>query len=228
MSISPREMSAANYLHMKQLLLESGDTARHMLARAQRPVPSPATPDHVALEVCWAVLCAGRIASGSRFIEARLHVALATGRTNSLAQIVGSRRKAEAVGTIWEQRLRLFASFEEVLAAANPLVALDWAIEVPGVGHATCNRLLKALGVEVLEPNTWLCCLAGVRAAHRLSYRDRFARCQDFGCRIASATGDAVRVVDAVLWGSHRSGLLARAGWCSTTPAVTTAARTTA
>ena len=63
--------------------------------------------------------------------------------------------------------------------------------ELPYIGPVTCYHLAKNLGIPVAKPDRHL-----VRIAAALGYSDVQALCRD----VAQLSGDAVPVVDLVLW----------------------------
>ncbi|NUB07098.1 hypothetical protein FW320_13045 [Azospirillum sp. Vi22] len=162
---------------------------------AQGIVP-PETAEHLAGDIIWIILCAGRSAQAARTLEKRVFAALHAGQPAVTA--FGYRAKAAAIDRAWRERDADFAAFQAVHTTGDVDAMLEWCGAIPFVGAITRYQLAKNVGFDVCKPDIWLARLAGLpekTPATRL-----FPACQSMCAELAAATGDRIATVDSVLW----------------------------
>ncbi len=199
-------MSAALYQQTKNWLLAHDSDAPRILDWAQRDLAPPVSPERLAFEVIWVILCAGRSAQAARTIEGKVHAAIAA--RASAVEVFGYRAKAAAIERAWREREADFAQLQGVLGGGDVSAVVDWCAAVPFIGDDTKYQLAKAFGVQVCKPDIWLCRLAGFPDKPRRPIRERFLACQRLATSLATATGDSVASVDSLLWLACQKGIL--------------------
>lgn len=196
----------AMWLDLRAWMLENDPDAREMLAWSTHEVQPPATPEDLASEITWIILCAGRSAQAARTIERRVRRAIREGRP--VVEAFGYRAKAAAIERAWQERDQDFTALQTVVATGDPEALVDWCGTIPFVGDDTKFQLAKNFGADVLKPDIWISRLAGFPDKPRRSVRIRFPACMSLARRLADATGDRVAAVDSLLWLACNKGVL--------------------
>jgi hypothetical protein len=168
--------------------------------------PRALTGDHLAGEIIWIILCAGRSAQAARTIEAKVRKAIEEGRP--VVKAFGYRAKAAAIEEAWRERSRLFGECWEILKTGDLGSLVEWCGNLRFVGDDTKWQLAKNLGADVCKPDIWLCRLAGFPDKPRRPERIRFPACMDLCRPLAEATGDRIATVDSILWLACNKGVL--------------------
>jgi len=169
-----------------------------MLDWSSRLVGPPASPEAMAREVIWIILCAGRSAQAARTIERRVLDAIRNG--TPVVQAFGYKAKAEAIERAWRERGEDFASLGAALADGMPGSLIDWCGSIPFVGDDTKFQLARNFGADLCKPDIWLCRLAGIPDRPRRSIKVRFPACMDLCRHLSQGSGDRIGTVDAMLW----------------------------
>jgi hypothetical protein len=194
------------YIQVRDHLLNTDADAREIYAWSRTGRKPPETPEHLAGEIIWIILCAGRSAQAARTIERRVRAALDAGE--SAATAFGYRAKAAAIDRAWRERTLDFQKLHAVLKADNPALLLDWCESIPFVGAITKYQLAKNLGRDdVTKPDIHLCRLAGIADDAKVSASARFAVCMQFCAPLAAASGDTIATVDSILWLGANKGV---------------------
>jgi hypothetical protein len=119
------------YIELRQWLLENDTDAKEMLAWSTNGTGMPGTPEHMAGEIIWIILCAGRSAQAARTIERKVRAAIEAG--TPVVEAFGYRAKAEAIERAWRERKQDYEALWEVgNGDAEKLVA--WCGSIPFVG----------------------------------------------------------------------------------------------
>lgn len=181
-------ITARLYLLVKQHLLEVDADTKRLVDWTLHHAKPPATPEQLAGEITWIILCAGRTAQSARTIE--------------------RRARAAAIERAWAEREADFAALQRVLAAKDPHQLIDWCGGLPGVGAVTRFQLAKNFGMPVIKPDLWMCRFAGIRDGDRMPAMTRFDRCPSMATAISDETGDPVPLVDSMLWQAGNKGIL--------------------
>ena len=214
---------ASLYAELRQWLLEHDPDGQEMLDWSSQEIGFPATPEKMAGEIVWIILCAGRSAQAARTIEKRVWAALEAGRP--VVEAFGYRAKAEAIERAWRERERDYAALCQVgTADVEKLVA--WCGSLPFVGADTQFQLAKNFGADVCKPDIWLCRLTGIPDKPRRAVKFRFPACMALCRPLAEASGDRIATVDSLLWLACNKGALqvsADAGPVSFKPGAITA-----
>jgi len=204
---APHErMSAGLYLEARRWLLANDPDGPRMLEWSRRGVGRPDTPERMAGEIIWIILCAGRSAQAARTIERRVWDAIHDGR--SAVEAFGYRAKAEAIDRAWRERQRDFESLGSVLDAGDPVALVEWCGSLAYVGDDTMFQLAKNFGADVCKPDIWLCRLAGIPDRPRRAVKIRFPACMDLCRYLADASGDGIATVDTLLWLACNKGII--------------------
>ncbi|WP_247896808.1 hypothetical protein [Azospirillum argentinense] len=188
-------VSPALYIEIRDWLLANDPDGPENYEWAQTITP-PQTAEHLAGDIIWIILCAGRSAQAARTLEKRVFAALRAGQPAVTA--FGYRAKAVAIDRAWLERDADFAAFQAVHAKGDVDAILEWCGAIPFVGNITKFQLAKNVGFDVCKPDIWLARLAGLpekTPAARL-----FPACQSLCAGLAAATGDRIATVDSVLW----------------------------
>lgn len=186
------------YLDLRSWLLENDADAVDMLDFSVRRVGPPATPEDMAGEIIWIVLCAGRSAQAARTIESKVWAAIRGGRP--VVEAFGYRAKAAAIERAWNERLADFTALQTVLATGSGEKVVEWCGSLPFVGDDTQFQLAKNFGVDVCKPDIWLSRLTGFSDRPRRAVKIRFPACMALCRYLADATGDNIATVDSMLW----------------------------
>ncbi len=197
---------AAMYAELRTWLLEHDPDACRMLEWSNREVGPPDSPEKMAGEIIWIILCAGRSAQAARTIEAKVWAAIHAG--NPVVEAFGYRKKAEAIELAWRQRVAWFPDLMQVLETGDPGQLVRWCRSIPFVGEDTQYQLAKNFGADLCKPDRWLARLAGIPDRPRLPVSIRFEACMALCRYLSQATGDRVAVVDSLLWLACNKGVL--------------------
>ncbi|ARL04363.1 hypothetical protein BOC44_21610 (plasmid) [Burkholderia pseudomallei] len=197
---------AAMYKELRMWLLEHDPDAGRMLEWSNREIGPPDTPEKMAGEIIWIILCAGRSAQAARTIEAKVWGAIHAGRP--VVEAFGYRKKAEAIELAWGQRRAWFPVLKEVLGTGDLAQLVSWCRSIPFVGEDTQYQLAKNFGADLCKPDIWLSRLVGIPDRPRLPVRIRFDACMALCRYLSQATGDRIAVVDSLLWLACNKGVL--------------------
>ncbi|WP_321967093.1 hypothetical protein [Burkholderia cepacia] len=193
------------YLRVRQWLLEYDPDARTMLEWSESTAP-PSTPEEMAGEIIWVILCAGRSAQAARTLMAKVRAAIETGIP--VVTVFGYRAKAAAIDRAWRERDRDFAALQDVLRTGDVLRLLTWAKAIPFIGDDTQYQLLKNFGIPCPKPDRWLARLAGIPDKPRRPLEYRINACMALCRLLADASGDCIASVDSLLWLACNKGIL--------------------
>lgn len=166
----------------------------------------PATPDDMAREIVWIILCAGRSAQAARTIEAKVWAAIRAGRPASDG--FGYRAKAAAIDRAWNEREQDYAALTKVHAQGDIKGLIAWCGSLPYVGEVTRYQLAKNFGCDLLKPDQWLARLAGIPDRPILRADLKFDACMALCTPLVLATGDSYALVDSALWLACNKGIL--------------------
>ena len=180
-------MDVDNYRRLKESLLAIGYAEELQWAAELATVVL--TPNLFAAEAAWVILNSGMKAQVAAGIWERISPLLHDNQP--IAGAFGHKGKAAAIQHIWDHRAQLL---REYLAADDPLAFLQ---SLPWIGPITRYHLAKNLGLPFAKPDRHLVRLAG--SAENV---------QPFCQALADASGDAVQVVDTVLWRAANLGLI--------------------
>lgn len=199
-------MTPELYLTVKRHLVCSDPDAQRLIDWSLRDTRPPASPEDLASEVTWIILCAGRTAQSARTIETRVLAAIRAGQP--VLSAYGHRARAAAIERAWDERVTDFEALQAVLATGEPRALVEWCGSLPGVGPTTRYQLAKSFGAATVKPDLWMARFAGIADHERMSRTDRYHRCQSMAERISQATGDPVPLVDTISWLAGNKGLL--------------------
>lgn len=194
------------YVAARTWLLANDPDAARMIEWSLNEIRPPKSPDDMAGEIIWIILCAGRSAQAARTIEAKVWRAIRAG--DPVVTAFGYRAKAAAIERAWREREADFAALQDVLAIDDPVRLLEWCRAIPFVGEDTQYQLAKNFGVQVCKPDIWLCRLSGFPDRPRAPVKVRFAACMALCGELARASGDTIAVVDSILWLACNKGVL--------------------
>lgn len=194
------------YTEMRSWLLRNDPDASRMLTWAEKEVAPPETPERMAWEIIWIILCAGRSAQAARTIEKKVIGAIQSGRP--VVEVFGYRAKAAAIERAWVERDSDFRALQSVLALDDPEALIAWCKSIPFVGTDTMYQLAKNFGVAVPKPDIWMCRLSGIPDRPRLPSKRRFDACLALCRFLSSRTGDGIAAVDSLLWLACNKGVL--------------------
>lgn len=214
----------AMYAEVRAWLLENDPDAQEMLGWSNNDLQPPETPERMASEIIWIILCAGRSAQAARTIEKKVWGAIEEGRP--VVQAFGYRAKAEAIERAWRERKTDFERLQQVLANGSVEALVQWCGALPFIGDDTQFQLAKNFGADLAKPDIWLCRLTGIPDKPRRAVRFRFPACMALARGLAQSSGDRIATVDSLLWLACNKGVLsvgADAGPVSFTPKQLTA-----
>lgn len=194
------------YQELRSWLLDNDPDGQSMLDWSTQDVSPPATPEKMAAEIIWVILCAGRSAQAARTIEKKVWEAILNGRP--IVEAFGYRTKADAIKRAWAERREDFDSLQDVLSTKSPEALVTWCGSLPFVGDDTQFQLAKNFGADVCKPDIWLCRLAGIPDKPRRAVKFRFPACMALCRPLAEATGDRIATVDSLLWLACNKGVL--------------------
>ncbi len=214
-----QRVPASLYATVRAHMLVHDPDAQQILTWSLNDRTVPKTPDDLASEIVWIILCAGRSAQAARTLEAKVWKAIEAGK--SAYEGFAYRKKAEAIDRAWRERASDFAAMHKAMASSDPLDLVRWARSIPYVGSITCWQLLKNLGRDSIKPDLWLCRLAGIPDRPGGMAEARFEACLALCQALSQASGDNVATVDSMLWSACQKGYLqvsAQAGPVSFNP----------
>ena len=191
---------------LRAWMLDNDPDAAKILDWSTNDVAPPASPENMAGEIKWIILCAGRSAQAARTIEKRVNAALREGRP--VVEAFGYRAKANAIERAWREREKDFASLRGILATGSVEQLVEWCGSLPFVGDDTKFQLAKNFGADVVKPDIWLCRLAGFPDKPHRAVKFRFPACMALAKSLAEATGDRIAAVDSLLWLACNKGIL--------------------
>lgn len=206
-ALAAARIAPSLYAELRAWLIEHDPDAARLVEWAQRECAPPATPEALAGEVVWIILCAGRTAQSARTIEKRVWIALRAG--TPVMHVYGHPARARAIERAWAEREKDFADLQAVLATGSADDLLAWCVGLPQVGATTKYQLAKNFGAEVCKPDIWLCRLAGIADKARVDAGTRHAACMALCAALARASGDRIPTVDTLLWLACNKGVLA-------------------
>lgn len=209
LAIPPAEtrVPAAMYAELRHWLLANDPDAGKMLSWSLATLLPPATPEKMAAEIIWIILCAGRSAQAARTIERKVWTAIESQRP--VVEVFGYRAKAAAIERAWVEREKDFAAMQEAMKAGSPERLVEWCGSLPFIGDDTQFQLAKNFGADLCKPDIWLCRLTGIPDKPRRSVTVRFPACMALCRPLANATGDRIAAVDSMLWLACNKGVLA-------------------
>lgn len=199
-------ISPALYEEMRSWLVANDPDAPRMIEWSANQCSPPESPERMAGEIIWIVLCAGRSAQSARTIEAKVWAAIHEGRP--VVDAFGFRGKAAAIERAWKERASDFESLQAVIALNDPAKLVDWCGSLAWVGDDTKFQLAKNFGQDVCKPDRWLCRLSGLPDKPRAKAHERFEACMALCRLLAIASGDTIATVDSVLWLACNKGVL--------------------
>lgn len=139
------------------------------------------------MEYAWVVINSGMKNQVARGIWDRVRPVVERG--GSASEVFKHIGKAAAIDRVWKSRRTLFYHYK--LAADK----MEFLRRLPWIGPITCWHLAKNFGADVAKPDRHLERIAGAGRTHELC------------ARLSKESGDAVRVVDTVIWRAANLGL---------------------
>lgn len=215
---------ASMYVDLRGWMMAYDPDMPEMMRWSTRDLEPPQTPEKLASEVVWIILCAGRSAQAARTIEAKVWAAIEGGRP--VVEAFGYRAKAAAIERAWNERHTDFESLQAVLKSGSGEDLVHWCGALPFVGDDTQFQLAKNFGAQVAKPDIWLARLTGIADKPRRAVKFRFPACMALCQYLADETGDSIPAIDSVLWLACNKGILRvgpEAGPVSFHPGVSTA-----
>ncbi|MHC2876965.1 hypothetical protein ACUXLG_006013 [Ralstonia sp. 121560039-2] len=194
------------YLELRDWLLENDPDARRIIEWSNQRRTRPESPERMAADIIWIVLCAGRSAQAARTIEKRVWEAIQEGRP--VVSAFGFRAKAEAIERAWRERAADFLALQDVLSQNDLVRLVEWCGSLPWVGDDTKYQLSKNFGEDVCKPDIWLCRLTGIPDKPRRRGIERFEACMQLCRTLSEGSGDSIATVDSVLWLACNKGVL--------------------
>lgn len=199
-------VSAGMYTEVRAWLLANDPDAQRLLEWSAATLTAPATPEKLASEVIWVILCAGRSAQAARTIERKVWDAINHGRP--VVEAFGYRAKAAAIERAWREREQDFEKMNRAVAVGSAEALVDWCGSIPFIGDDTQFQLAKNLGGDFSKPDRWVCRLAGIPDKPRRAVKYRFPACMALCRPLAEATGDRIAMIDSALWLAAAKGVL--------------------
>lgn len=194
------------YREARAWLLANDPDAEAMRQWSEGLSSTPSSAEHLAYEIIWIILCAGRSAQAARTIERKVLAALREGRP--VVEAFGYRAKALAIERAWRERDQDFEAMRRALATGNEVAFIDWCGSIPFVGDDTKFQLAKNLGVDVCKPDIWLCRLTGFADRPRAAVKVRFPACMALCRPLAEGCAERIATVDSLLWLACNKGVL--------------------
>lgn len=195
--IPQARVTPALYLRVRQWLLDHDVDAKPMLDWS-RNIGPPTSPEHMAGEIIWVILCAGRSAQAASTIQRKVWQAIEAGAP--VVTVFGYRAKAAAIDRAWRERDQDFAALQAVLATHDVRQLLAWCKAIPFIGDDTMFQLAKNFGARLPKPDIHLCRLSGIPDRPRRPLNYRFDACMALCEMLANASGDNIATVDSLLW----------------------------
>lgn len=194
------------YLELRAWLLQNDPDGRPMMDWAAQQCKPPGSPEKMASEIVWIILCAGRKAQAARTIEKKVWDAIHRGAP--VVSVFGHKGKAAAIERAWRERAADYSALQQALASNDASKLVEWCGSIPYVGDDTKFQLSKNFGADVCKPDIWLCRLAGIPDKPRRNVTYRFETCMELCRYLAQASGDCIAVVDSMLWLACNKGVL--------------------
>lgn len=194
------------YADLSAWMMVNDPDAGKMMNWTKHRIGPPSTPDEMAYEVIWIILCAGRSAQAARTIEKKVMGAIHC--NTPVVNAFGYRAKAAAIERAWRERESDFKQLQAVLATGSVNDLVEWCGSLPFVGDDTQFQLAKNFGGDLAKPDIWLCRLRGIPDKPRRNVKFRFPACMDLCRYLASASGQTIAEVDSMLWLSCNKGVL--------------------
>ena len=199
-------IAPALYLELREWLLANDPDAARMVEWSAHRRSPPDSPEKMAAEIIWIVLCAGRSAQAARTIEQKVWTAIREGRP--VVEAFGFRGKAAAIERAWAERANDFEALQAVLVLNDPARLVEWCGALPWIGDDTKFQLAKNFGQDVCKSDIWLCRLSGLPDKPRRPAAVRFEACMNLCRHLSKASGDSIATVDGVLWLACNKGVL--------------------
>lgn len=216
-----RLLTLEMYIEARDTLLREDPDAQPLYEWSAQPRHRPQTPEVLAHEIIWIILCAGRSAQAARTIERKVLDAIGGGRP--VAEVFGYRAKADAIERAWRERQSDFDALAQI--PNNDLEQLlAWCHSIPFIGDDTQFQLGKNLGADLTKPDQWISRLAGFPDKPRVAVKIRWPACQRLCAELAAQTQENVATVDSMLWLACNKGVI-RVGSDAGEPALNTACR---
>lgn len=197
-------ISIAMWRDVRAWMLANDEDAGRMLQWSLEERVKPPSPEAMASEIIWIILCAGKSAQAARTIEKKVWAAIDAGKP--VMEAFGHRGRAAAIERCWSKRQSLYQELQAVIDDEAALMA--WCRALPWVGDITAFQLMKNFGVDCPKPDIWLCRLAGIPDRPAGKVERRFAACRELCRHLGEATGDSLAVVDSLLWLACNKGIL--------------------
>lgn len=194
------------YLQVRKHVLENDQDGAQMFAWSNDERQPPATPEDLAGEVVWIILCAGRSAQSARTIEKKVWAAIEAGKPAVTG--FGYRAKAAAIDRAWAERENDFQGLQQALATGAVRDVVHWCGTLPYVGAITRYQLAKNVGQDLVKPDIWLSRLVGLPDRRGGSAEFRFDACMALCAPLVDATGDSFATCDSMLWLACNKGIL--------------------
>ncbi len=199
-------ISRSQYHELRAWLLVNDPDAERMLDWSANQIGPPTTPEKMASQIIWIILCAGRKAQAARTIERKVWDAINAG--TPVVEAFGHRGKAVAIEKTWKERQTYFSSLQSIIDCGLPEALVAWCGELSYVGDATKFQLAKNFGAVVCKPDIWLCRLTGIPDKPHRSSKHTFPACMALCKYLGAETGDNAAVVDSLLWLACNKGIL--------------------
>ncbi|MBN3761197.1 hypothetical protein [Burkholderia sp. Ac-20365] len=203
-------LSADTYLAVRDWLIEHDPDGQRFLQWSREETGPPQSPEAMAGEIIWIILCAGRSGKAASTLMRKVRAAIHDGRP--VVEAFGYRAKAAAIERAWNDRRSDFSELQAVLASSDVDRLLAWCRALPFVGETTQYQLAKNFGVQCAKPDIWMCRLCGIPDKPRLPLKVRFHACMELCSMLASATGDSIATIDSMLWLGCNKGVLVTDG----------------
>jgi hypothetical protein len=175
------------FRRLEQALAEAGYVADSAWAERLSP---PDSAEQFAEAAVYVICNSGMHYRVARDIFARCMAALQ--RKGTVRRVFGHAGKAKAIGTIWKDREKLFAAYQD----ADDKVAFCQSL--PWIGPVTSHHLAKDLGVDVAKPDVHLA---------RLARRDKTTVAR-MCAKLARQTGYRLATIDTILWRAAATGII--------------------
>lgn len=199
-------ISASKYAEVRAWMINNDPDGPKMVQWANTKRLPPDTPEALAGEIIWIILCAGRNAQAARTIEKKVWSAIDSGMP--VLEAFGHKGKSAAIERAWRDRAKDFAELQLVLAEHDVAQLVNWCGNIPYVGDDTKFQLAKNFGVDVCKPDIWLCRLSGIPDKPRRNVKLRFDVCLNLCRYLSASSGDSIATVDSILWLACNKGVL--------------------
>lgn len=194
------------YRDVRAWILENDQDGPELLDWSTNQRKPPDTPEQLASEIIWIILCAGRKAQAARTILKKVWAAIDAGRP--AVEAFGYRAKAAAIDRAWAERHADFEGMQAALAKNDTFQFIAWCQSIPFIGDDTSFQLGKNCGLDFAKPDIWLCRLCGIPDRPRRRIEVRFAATMELCRYLAEASGDTISNIDSILWLACNKGYL--------------------